>query len=272
MLINRLRPMLLIAIVLGSFSTLILAQEAQQFSAEQKREFLLKAEVVRSRQTSKGITIPYRLTLSDGQITHDALFQSVDERRNYKQFSTGASEINYVDSYLYNIAAYELAKLLGLDHMLPVTVLRRWNGKMGSLAWWLDVQMDEADRLQKKIPAPDPASWNRSIYEIRVFSELIYDTDRNATNVLVGKNWEVYMIDFTRAFRLSHDLKSPKNLVQCSRSLLERLRALDGQKFADMTRNILTRSEVQAVMKRRDKIIAYFEKLIAEKGEDAVLF
>ncbi len=265
-------PRLLPAIILALFSTLCLAQEGRQLTAEQKRAFLLNANVIQSKKTSKGTTSPYRLTLTDGKITHDALFQSIDERRNFKQFSTGTSEINFVDSYLYNIAAYELSKLLGLDPMLPVTVLRRWNGKTGSLAWWLDVQMDEGERLQKKIHSPDTESWNRSIYELRVFSELIYDTDRNVTNVLVGKNWEVYMIDFTRAFRLFHNLKNPKNLEQCSRGLLERLRALDRQKFADGTKDILKRPEVEGVMKRRDKILAHFEKLIAEKGEDAVLF
>jgi hypothetical protein len=29
---------------------------------------------------------------------------------------------------------------------------------------------------------------------------------------------------------------------------------------------------VKAVMERRDKIVAYFQKLIAEKGEDKVLY
>ena len=136
---------------------------------------------------------------------------------------------------------------------------------MGSLAWWLDVQMDEADRLQKKIPAPDPESWNKSIYELRVFSQLIYDTDRNATNILIGNDWKVYMIDFTRAFRLNPKLKNPKDLVRCSRSLLERLRALDGQELAERTKDCLNSAEVGAVMKRRDSIVAYFEELIEKQ-------
>jgi len=36
-----------------------------------------------------------------------------------------------VDSYKYNIAAYALAELLGMEDMLPVYVERKWEGKYG---------------------------------------------------------------------------------------------------------------------------------------------
>jgi hypothetical protein len=262
----------LTAIVLSVLATFCLAQEEAQLTPEQQQEFLLNAKVIRQRQTSTGTTSPYRLTLTDGQITHDALFQPVEERRPFKQFSSGKSEINFVDSYLYNLAAYELAKLLGMDDMLPVTVLRQWNGKPGSLSWWLPVQMDEEERMQKKIQPPDIEVWNQSMYKSRVFTELIYDTDRNLGNVLIGKDWKLYIVDFTRAFRLYHNLKNPDNLVRCSRELLERLRALDSQEVASKTKGYLNKLEGEAVMKRRDLIVAYFEKLIAKKGENAVLY
>ena len=62
--------------------------EAQELALtpEQMGEFLRTAEVVDSQQTSKGITQPWRLTLSDGQTTHDASFQSVDRRLNSATF------------------------------------------------------------------------------------------------------------------------------------------------------------------------------------------
>jgi len=55
----------------------IIAQEPN-LTQDQIREFLLKAKVVGSRQTSKGVTSPWRLTLSDGKLTHDASFQPID--------------------------------------------------------------------------------------------------------------------------------------------------------------------------------------------------
>ena len=125
---NKFRSAFLLVIFSGLLASVCFAQEEPNLTVEQKREFLLTAEVKRSRTTREGITVPYCLTLTDGKITHDALFQSINDRRPFKKFRDGTSEINFVDSYLYNLAAYELSKLLGLDDMLPVTVRRKWKG------------------------------------------------------------------------------------------------------------------------------------------------
>jgi len=42
---------------------------------EQKIDFLLHAKVIDSKGTSKGVTHPWKLTLSDGTLTHDAPFR-----------------------------------------------------------------------------------------------------------------------------------------------------------------------------------------------------
>jgi hypothetical protein len=248
------------------------AANETKLTEEQMRQFLATAKVVKSTQTKKGITNPYRLTLTDGTFTHDSSFQAVDEARTIQQFANGGTELNFRDSFHFNIAAYELAKLLGLDHMMPVTVQRRWEGKTGSLTWWLPVKMDEADRIKRKIQAPDPDAWNKQMYRMRVFSQLVYDTDRNLTNVLIGEDWKLYMIDFSRAFRLRNELENPKNLVKCDRQLLEKLRRLNAAEVEQKTKDHLRPSEVKALMARRDKIVAYFEQLIAQQGENAVLY
>ena len=227
------------------------------------RQFLLTAKVMRFKQTSKGVTRPYRLTLTDGRLTHDAGFQSIDQRRNVETLSDGKVEVNFRDSYHFNIAAYEMARLVGLERMMPVTVERKWQGKTGSLTWWLKVKMDERERRDKGIRSPDPEAWNRQMYRKRVFANLVGDRDPNATNVLIGENWEIYMIDFTRAFRF-HDDVEKSDLVRCDRQLLERLRGLD---FAAIERAIgrhLNRLEINAVLRRRDKIVAYFEQLVVQ--------
>ena len=127
------------------------AQPEQNLTEEEMRQFLLTAPVTAYKQSSKGITHPYRLTLSDGRLTHDGSFQSVDDRRNSVILDDGSMQINFRDSYHFNIAAYEIAKLVGLGHMMPVTVERKWEGKTGSLTWWLKVVMDEKERRDKKI-------------------------------------------------------------------------------------------------------------------------
>src|SRR6202162_26097 len=167
-------------------------------------------------------------------------------------------ETDFVDSYKYNIAAYQIAELVGLDNMLPVYVERKWEGKTGSLSWWLPVKMDDAERFEKKIEPPDADKWNKQMFRIRVFDQLVYDTDPNLTNVLIGEDWKLWRIDFTRAFRISKELRDPRGLVRCDRHLCEKLKTLNANEVAAKTTHYLTKTEVKAVMARRDKIVAQF--------------
>ena len=268
-----LRPWLTLPVIVYALALQFsVAADEPTLNKEQMRHFLLTAKVVQKKQSSKGVTSPWRLTLSDGTLTHDASFQAVDEHKIGMKFASGSGELNFVDSYKYNIAAYALAELLGMEDMLPVTVERKWNGNPGSLTWWLPVQMDEVERHKRKLQAPDPDAWNNQMYKIRVFDELVYDTDPNLTNVLIGNDWKLYRVDFTRAFRQFKDLKEPKNLVRCDRKLLDKLKALDGNELTQKTKGYLNKDEIKALMARRDKIVAYYQKLVAEKGESEVLY
>lgn len=247
------------------------AADEQTLTKEQIKQFLTTAKVVKSQESKKGITHPTRLTLYDGTITHDASFQMIDEHKEMKQLGIG-TEMNFVDSYKYNIAAYSLAELIGMDDMIPVYVERKWEGHTGSLSWWLPVMMDEEERYKKKLTAPDVDAWNNQMYKIRVFDQLVSDSDPNLTNVLIGPQWQIWRVDFSRAFRLNKEPKNPKDLVRCDRQLLEKLKALDGNALAEKTNRYLTKDEIKAVMARRDKIVAQFQTMIAQKGESEVLY
>src|SRR5216684_3829914 len=251
---------------------IVRAADETTFTKEQIKNFLLTAKVVGSKQSEKGVTHPWRLTLSDGTLTHDASFQSVDEHKANVTLASGKTEMNFVDSYKYNIAAYQLAEMIGMDDMLPVYVERTWQGNSGSLSWWLPVKMDEADRIKQKIAVPDPDAWNNQMYKIRVFDQLVYDADPNLTNVLIGEDWKIWRIDFTRAFRLHKDLKSTSDLAHCDRQLFTKLKALNQDELLEKTKHYLNKDEVKALMARRDKIVEQFQKLIAEKGESEVLY
>jgi len=173
----------------------------------------------------------------------------------------------------YDIAGYRIAKLLGLDDMVPVYTERKWNGMPGAISWRIpNVQFDEADRLQQNIHPPNVDAFNKQMYKIRILIQLFYDMDPNLTNVLIDNNWKLWRIDFTRAFRLQHDLKDPKDLVQCDRQVLAKLRQLSYDQVLEATHPYLSKSEVKALIARRDKIVAYFDKLVAEKGENQVLY
>jgi len=252
------------------------AAPAPELSVEQTKTFLKTAKVIRSRNTDKGVTAPKRLTLSDGLTTNDAVFQAVDERQNVASLGGGGrqstTELRFVDSYKYNIAAYELSRLLGLDHMMPVYVERRWNGQIGSISWFVPTLMDESDRLKKKIQPPKPSEWNNQMYRMRVFSSLVRDTDRNLTNVLITPDWKVVMIDFSRGFRLQPELQHLTDLSKIDRRLLARLESLTKDSVKAVTTDLLTKGELDALMVRRDLLVAHFKDLVATLGEEKVLY
>ena len=249
---------------------------APELTVEQTKTFLRDAKVIRTRSTNKGVTAPKRLTLSDGVITHDAVFQAIDDHQNVIQLGGGArqtqTELNFVDSYKYNIAAYELARLLDLDHMMPVYVERKWNGQTGSISWFVTTLMDESDRLKKKIEPPRPTDWNNQMYRMRVFSSLVRDTDRNLTNVLISPDWKVVMIDFSRAFRRQPELLNQKDLNKIDRHLLAKLETLTRESVKQATGNFLTNWEIDPLMQRRDLLVAHFKNLIATLGEEKILY
>jgi hypothetical protein len=264
--------LIFVAVACLTCQLFVVAADEPTLTKEQIKQFLLTAKVVNSHEARNGITHTSRLTLSDGTVTHDASFQPIDEHKREFKLSNGATEMNFVDSYKYNIAAYALAELLGMDDMLPVYVERKWNGQVGSLSWWLPVKMDELERYKRKLAAPDPDAWNNQMYKIRVFDQLVSDEDPNLTNVLIGENWQIWRIDFSRAFRLNKEPKEPKDLTRCDRGLMEKLKALDAKALTEKTDRYLTKDEVKAVMARRDKIVEHFQKRIAEKGENEVLY
>ncbi|MCA1585813.1 MAG: hypothetical protein LC791_13940 [Acidobacteria bacterium] len=252
------------------------APAAATLDAPAQEEFLRSAKVVSSRKIGKGITGALRLTLSDGRITHDAAFQAVDEKSSLEDLRQGkkrAGERLFVDAYRYNVAAYQLATLLGLGHMTPTTIERPVDGRRGALSWWIDdVLMDEEEREKKGLQSPSALTLNHKRQRMFVFAELVYDTDRNKGNVLYTKDWDVIMLDFTRAFRLHDTLRAPDGLQLIDRALFQRLQELTPDDLKRVTRDWLTDQERAAIMKRRDLIVSRFQGLIRERGEAKVLY
>ncbi len=233
------------------------AQDAGTLTPQEIEQFLLTAEIVDARPIGKGVTNPWRLTLSDGTLTHDAAFQSIEKRKDVARVGR-KTELKFADSYHFNIAAYRLARLLGLDDIVPVAVERRWADQIGALTWWIDATWDETERKARQLRPPDIQAWSAQLYRMVVFSELIYDTDRNEGNILYTEDWRLWMIDFTRAFRLWHELQRPEDLVSYEPRLFERLVALDKQSLTAAMDGHLRPAEMNAVLARRDLIVERF--------------
>ena len=95
-----------LVIAIAMICVRLMAADDSPLSKEQIKEFLLNAQVVSSKESTKGVTHPVVLTLSDGTLTHDASFQNIDEHKQLVNLASGKSESNFVDSYKYNIAVY----------------------------------------------------------------------------------------------------------------------------------------------------------------------
>jgi len=139
--------------------------------------FLKSAKIGRTRDIPVGVTTPQRATLEKGDLKHDAAIQTADIHQPSYTTQKG-TELNFRDTWKFNVAGYELAKMLSLNMVAPY-VERRYSGGPAALSWWVNDAMMERDRVQKKLTPPDIARWNDEMQAARLFRELIGDYDFN---------------------------------------------------------------------------------------------
>ena len=244
-----------------------LRADTSGLTIDQRETFLRTAKIVSAKGNKKGVTETVRVTLTDGKINHDASVQRIYEHKQTYQLESGTTIVNFKDTYEDNIAAWKLARLLGLDDMVPPSVGRRYEGQSASFTWYIDdFQMDEADRIAKKIQPPDQETWAKQINVMHVFDQLIYNWDSNATNLLIDKHWRIWLIDQSRSFRTDRSLQDPKMLNQCDRALLARLKTLDEATLTKELKPYVSKDEIKGLLARRDLIVKFFDA----KGEGAL--
>jgi hypothetical protein len=239
---------------------------------EAAEQFLRTAEVVKRKALGKGITASDLLTLSDGTATHKAVWKTINEfRRGVTSFEGAGVMVDYEDSYRFEIAAYELDKILGFD-LVPPTVERSIRGKKGALQMWIEGAMTEGDRKKKRLSPPDVDAWNAQIHRLRLLHQLTFDWDaQNIENTLLDPSFRVYAIDFSRSFAGYDKVRREQLLERFSRRDLEAIKGLDEPKLKEAIGKWISAPQVRALLKRRDQILAIAAQRVAEKGEAAVL-
>lgn len=247
----------------------VAGQEQILLNLEQRtwwENYLRTAKVIKTKGINVGVTGPRRMTLSDGKVTHDAAFKTIDEfKRGLTQLQTG-THIDFKDSYKFDLAAYELDRMLEIN-MIPPTVGRVINQQRGSLSLWVDDAQMEKDRIANKVQPPDPRRWNNQMHIVRLFDGLIYNWDRNLGNLLITQDWKLWMIDHGRAFKTLPVIFNEKDIVRVPRDLWKRMQALEYSTLHERLKDHLSEFEIKAILKRRDLLTAHIEKLAAEKGE-----
>jgi hypothetical protein len=224
---------------------------------EEYEESLRVAPIDRIEDVGQGITRPRRAFFTPGAVAESAIVKVLPRKRLR----------GFWESYQSEVAAYELDRILRLD-MVPVTVERRIDGDRASVQLWID-----RARLLSGVGAelpPRPYEWARQVRRQRVFDALIANIDRNAGNMLVDENWNMILIDHSRAF-VENETPFLDLITAVDRQLYEALKVLDEETLRERLRPwLFGGGSVGDLLERRDRIVEKLEALARERGEAAV--
>jgi hypothetical protein len=246
---------------------------AEVSEREQWEEFLKTAEITGSKEIGEGVTKPYELYLKKGDVEWKAAWKNPH-----------GIKFGFLEGWQYEIAAYRMDKLLELN-MIPPTVEREFNGKKGSLQFWVTKEMSDLEREEKKIDIPKDAldRWDKMKYIARAFDSLIGNEDRTQQNILYTKDWRMILIDHSRAFRSTekftkklmfgqNGIAGNKPFRRLPRVFVEKIKALTFDSIKSAVGPYLEDKEIKAILTRKDLLLKEIDEMIKEKGEDKVLY
>ena len=237
---------------------------------EEAVEFLATAEVESSQPVGAGSTRPLKLELRRDGVRAHALFKDVDGVE--PDVSRGRIRLLYMkDSDLFEVAAYELDRLLGLDRV-PPTTRRRIHGRDGAVQLWIESTITNSERLARGLKPPDAAQFAQQISVLELFDALIGNLDRNRGDLLIDGDWRIWFIDHSRAFTTLRRPEGLDEIHRCERDLWRALRELDEEVIRGRLEPFLTGDELNALLERRRILVERLESLIEQRGEDVVLF
>ena len=168
-------------------------------------EFLRTAPIVWEERLAKGITRSHKVLLERDGVRAHAIFRRTSANRPGYRRPNSRINVGFRDSCFFEPAAYELGRLLGIRNIPPV-VVRQHGGKEGTLQLWVENAFDEQARLERELQPPEPDHWLRQHRVRVVFDALIHNIDRNQGNLLIDPDWNLWLIDHTRAFLALPDL------------------------------------------------------------------
>jgi len=231
-------------------------------SDDELLDFLRTADVVESEDIPVGITKPLKLVLEKDGVRARAAFryEEIDrknvsiEGRHYRRFR---------DSCRFECAAYRLARTLGLER-IPPTTDRKFQGRSGSIQIWVEGSLDEG---AKGFRPPNPLAWVQQTWDQDFFDNLVFNVDRNSTNVIVDEDYKLWLIDHTRAFQSVPELLDAEHVTRINRTLWTHLKEMDEDALEEAVGPYLDGEEFMCLVRRRELLLEHVEALVAERGE-----
>lgn len=231
--------------------------------------FLRRARVVSSEAVEKGVTGTRKVLLEKDGVRLHAIFRDV--RINQPGRLSTESRVTLRDDYIFECAAYELSRLLGLDNVPPV-VERAIQGKKGSLQLWIEGALTEKERREKGLSVLDEQRLNQQWQVMLVFDNLIFNDDRNRENYLYDRKGKLWMIDHTRSFQTDDELPYVTGIRYLERQLWEGLQKLESALVKKHLEKYLSPSQLESLIRRKEKLVEYIQEMILERGQEDVLF
>ena len=222
-------------------------------------EYLKTAPIVRTEGTSVGVMRPVHAILAPGGLV---------ESMSWKAIKPGMYS-GFRESYLSEIAGYELDKFLDLG-MVPPTVEREVDGKKGAAIMW--VPQTKNFKEAGGMPTPPPihqARWMIQMMRTKMFDNLIGNIDPNLGNWLFDPNWNIILIDHSRAF--VGEQKMPHTLEHVETTLWAKLLALDEPALTGAIGKLVEPRDIKAMLQRRDTMKKQVEQLVKKNGESAII-
>jgi hypothetical protein len=208
-----------------------------------------------------GRTNAWKITLFDGKQEKQAHFKFVSFRR----------PTPIADSYTYELAAYELDKLLALGRIPPI-VTREIDGVMGSLQIRIENCIPLDVQQHKNLNPPDVEAFRNSLEELNVFENFVNCERKELDDVLIEKeSWNVLRVDFGEAFAPTPKLIPNQPITRCSKKVFENLIKLEDETIRAKLEEFLNENEMSTLLQRKGLIIQTIKNLIQEQGEKAVL-
>jgi len=230
------------------------------------------ARIVSRESAGRGVSGTQKLLLENAETRFHGAFRNVDI--SVRAPSPGGLKKGEIrrDAAIFECAAYEVSQLLGIGRVPPV-VERSIGAQNGTVQIWVEETRSELElREQGRLLPPDLARWDQQRQIMYAFDSLIANFDRNEGNVLLDRNWSMWFIDHTRAFKRSSELLNRNRLTSCERGLWNSLREMDEDVLRQRLEPHLERREISNLSTRRLKLIRHIQGLIDKHGEDAVLF
>ncbi len=102
---------------------------------------------------------------------------------------------------------------------------------------------------------------------MKMFDNLIHNPDRNAGNLIVDDDWNLYLIDHSRAFITERKL--PFTMVRVDAELWDKMLALDEPNLVTAVGTWIDRGSIRAMLRRRDAMKVIIDDLVKRVGPPA---